>query len=294
MRSGWNANLRRVSDPEHNFVIVTIVHEHSLADIQRLIGLSRSVVRTLVRQQFVSPRRGPRREYRFSFQDLIVLRMAKALSNARLSNRRITRSLRDLRRRLPEQAPLAGISLRAVGDVVSIREGNAEWDSGSGQYLLSLDVMVKDGGLRVIERGPQLSNESVEQLFERALDLEDTEPREALNLYRRCVALDDAFVEAYVNGARLLQQSRDFAAAEAMYRNPACLRHAHAQFNLGVLLEDTDRHIEAVQCYLTVVELDPDFAEAHFNLARLYEIQGNQPHTIRHLSRYRTLAGVSP
>jgi hypothetical protein len=49
-----------------------------------------------------------------------------------------------------------------------------------------------------------------------------------------------------------------------------------------------------VQCYLTVVELDPQFAEAHYNLARLYEIQGNHPHTIRHLSRYRALSTSAP
>jgi tetratricopeptide (TPR) repeat protein len=270
------------------------MHEYSIADIERLIGLSRAVVRTLVRQRFVSPRRGRRREYRFSFQDLIVLRMAKALSNARISNRRITRSLRDLRRRIPAEAPLAGMSLRAVGDTVSIREGKAEWDSGSGQYLLSLEVVVKDGCLHVIERQSEPASQDVEQLFERALQLEDSEPAQALTLYRQCMALDDTFVEACVNGARLLQQGGDFAAAEAMYRMPACLRHPHALFNLGVLLEDTDRQLEAVQCYLTVIELDPDFAEAHYNLARLYEIQGNHPHTIRHLSRYRTLANSAP
>jgi len=272
------------------------MHEYSIADIERLIGLSRAVVRALVRQRFVSPRRGPRREYRFSFQDLIVLRMAKALSNARISNRRITRSLRDLRRQIPEQAPLTGLSLRAVGDAVSVRDGNAEWDSGSGQYLLSLEVMVKDGCLHVIEResGRAKEDEDVERLFERALELEGDDPAESLKLYRRCMALDDAFVEAYINGARLLQKSGDWATAEAMYRLPTCSRHPHALFNLAVLLEDTDRPREAVQCYLAVVELDPDFAEAHYNLARLYEIQGNHAHTIRHLSRYRTLATHAP
>jgi tetratricopeptide (TPR) repeat protein len=290
VQNGWNVSLLRASDRGHDLVTLAFMHEYSTADIGRLIGLSRAVVRTLVRQQFVSPRRGPRREYRFSFQDLVVLRMAKALSNARISNRRITRSLRELRRRLPEEAPLTGISLRAVGDVVSIREDKAEWDSGSGQYLLSLEVIVKDGRLHFIEREPEAASEDVDHLFDQALELEDSEPAKALNLYRRCVALDDTFVEAYVNCARLLQQSGDSGAAEAMYRHPACSRHPHALFNLAVLLEDADRQIEAVQCYLMVVELDPDFAEAHYNLARLYEIQGNHPHTIRHLSRYRALS----
>jgi hypothetical protein len=84
------------------------MHEYSFADVERLIGLSRGMVRAMIRQRFVAPHRGRRREYRFSFQDLIVLRTAKALSNTRLSARRINRSLRELRRHLPEQVPLAG------------------------------------------------------------------------------------------------------------------------------------------------------------------------------------------
>src|SRR6202140_1523761 len=128
------------------------MHDYSIADIERLVGLSRGVVRSLIRQEFVAPHRGQRREYRFTFQDLLVLRTAKALSGARLSNRRITRSLRSLRRRLPEHAPISGLSLRAVGDSVSIREGQTEWDSDSGQYLLALDVVVTNGTLHIIER----------------------------------------------------------------------------------------------------------------------------------------------
>jgi tetratricopeptide (TPR) repeat protein len=220
--------------------------------------------------------------------------MAKALSNARISNRRITRSLRELRSRIPKEAPLAGMSLCAVGDTVSIREGKAEWDSGSGQYLLSLEVIVKDGRLHVIERQPEPPSEDIEHLFEQALELENSEPEESLRLYRRCLALDDTFVEAHVNGARLLQKSGDLAAAEAIYRMLVCSRHPYALFNLAVLLEDTGRQLEAIQCYLAVVELDPELADAHYNLARLYEVQGNQPHTIRHLSRYRALATPAP
>jgi tetratricopeptide (TPR) repeat protein len=272
------------------------MHDYSIADIERLIGLSRSVVRSLIRQEFVAPHRGRRREYRFSFQDLIVLRTAKALSAARLSSRRITRSLRDLRRRLPEHAPISGLSLRAVGDTVSVREGQAEWDSHSGQYLLALDIVVSNGTLHIIERAPAPPSAppsepplELQRLFDAAGRLEQSDPRQAIALYQRCLEVDAAHVEARINCARLLHQGGKFDLAERLYRVEACQRDAQALFNLGVLLEDTGRSSEAIESYLAAIALDPGFADAHYNLARLYEIAGNGPHMIRHLRQYRTL-----
>ena len=37
------------------------------------------------------------------------------------------------------------------------------------------------------------------------------------------------------------------------------------------------------------VELDPDFADAHYNLARLFEQQRKPQHAIRHYANYRRL-----
>jgi tetratricopeptide (TPR) repeat protein len=279
------------------------MHEYSFADVERLIGLSRGMVRAMIRQRFVAPHRGRRREYRFSFQDLIVLRTAKALSNTRLSARRITRSLRELRRHLPEQVPLAGLSLRAVGEAVSVREGQAEWDSNTGQYLLALDVVVRDGSVLIVERvassvPPALQSARAdigepesETLFEQALDLEAADAAAAIDLYRRCLALNQAHTAAHINCARLLQQTGAIEEAEQMYRREAS-GNPHALYNLAVLLEDTGRNSEAVELYLAVIAADPGFAEAHYNLARHYEIQGNAPHMIRHLRQYRSLIGI--
>jgi hypothetical protein len=68
-----------------------VTQGYSLRDIGRLLGLSRSVVYGLIEAGFVSPARGPRREYRFSFQDLVVLRAAQALTAASIPPARIRR-----------------------------------------------------------------------------------------------------------------------------------------------------------------------------------------------------------
>lgn len=65
----------------------------TLRSIRQTLGLSRGVVAGLVAAGFVSPTRGPRNEYRFSFQDVVLLRTAHALRAANIPPRRIVRSL---------------------------------------------------------------------------------------------------------------------------------------------------------------------------------------------------------
>ena len=98
------------------------MQDYGVGDVERLLGLSRATVRALVSAGFVSPTRGPRGSLRFSFRDLIVLRTAQALANANVPQRRITRSIRELRRHLPESMPLSGLSISAIADQVVVRE----------------------------------------------------------------------------------------------------------------------------------------------------------------------------
>src|SRR3989440_12147514 len=128
------------------------MHSYSVRDVERVLQWSRSTIAGLIDVGFVPPARGPHRELRFSFQDLIVLRTARALIQAKVSRRRIRRSLEDLRRHLPDTVSLAGLSICAVGDRVVVRDGNSHWQGDDGQYLLGLDVSVEDGGVRVAQR----------------------------------------------------------------------------------------------------------------------------------------------
>ena len=62
-------------------------------------------------------------------------------------------------------------------------------------------------------------------------------------------------------------------------------------FNRGVLLEDLGDAGAALESYQRALEDDPDFADCHYNLARLYESMGKPQHAIRHLGQYRRLLG---
>jgi tetratricopeptide (TPR) repeat protein len=58
-------------------------------------------------------------------------------------------------------------------------------------------------------------------------------------------------------------------------------------FNHAVLLEDLGREPDAIRAYRGALALDPEFADAHFNLARLYERAQDAKSSLRHLLAYR-------
>jgi len=60
-------------------------------------------------------------------------------------------------------------------------------------------------------------------------------------------------------------------------------------FNLAVLLEDLDREPDAIVAYREALALDPQLADAHFNLALLYDRARNPKASLRHLLAYRRM-----
>lgn len=272
----------------------------SVQDVERVLRLSRSTIRGLVKTGFVQPARGPKRQLQFSFQDLIVLRAARALMEAKISRRRINRSLEELRRHLPEQMPLSGLSISAVGDRVVVRDGKNHFQVDDGQYVLGLDVSVENGVLRVVEHKEEApakapSLETADKWFDRALDLETVDTKAAQAAYERAVELEPDFVSAWINLGRLLHQRHDEKKAEVVYRRAVqeCGADPILMFNLGVVLEDLGKIDDAIEAYQSAITEDPNLADGHFNLARLYEAQGKEQHAIRHLGQYRRLMSSS-
>ena len=134
------------------------MHEFDSKDLKRLFGIPASHIRALIRAGHINPsKRAGKLSY--SFQDLIVLRTARALIDAKIPAKRIHRSLENLRRELPDSMPLSGISISAVGDAVVVRDGEAHRHIDSGQYLLGLDVSFENGVLHVVEHRQENSSE---------------------------------------------------------------------------------------------------------------------------------------
>ena len=208
--------------------------------------------------------------------------------------------MREIRESLPGELPLSGLSIVAVGDRIVVREGQSLRESDTGQYTLALEFVDQGGELLMIDKRTHVrtgaADESVgnaasgpiEDDFERALALEESDAEGAIALYQACLKADARRMEARLNLGRLLHEKGRLPEAESVYRGSNAAEPL-LSFNLAVLLEDLDRVGEAMAVYRHAIALDPGLADAHFNLARLYEQAGNARDALRHLLAYRRL-----
>jgi tetratricopeptide (TPR) repeat protein len=268
------------------------MHAYDTKDLERLFGLPASAVRALARAGNINPvKRAGKLHY--SFHDLVVLRTASALRAAKISSQRINRTLQELRSALPTGSALNKLSLTALGNRIAIREGQTLRESDSGQYALELEIVEEKGRLHVITRQDTAAPESSPDLspdehYERALELEESYPHAARVAYEACLKIDRIHLEARINLGRLLHMDGRLADAEKIYRGGP-QSEALLVFNLAVLLEDLRREPEAIRAYRDVLAIDPHFADAHFNLARLYERAKDPKASLRHLLAYRRM-----
>ena len=269
----------------------------STREVARLLRVSQARVRSLVYAGFVTPGRGPGRRYRFSFQDVVVLRAARDLVASRIPASRIARIVAKLRSELPGGRSLASVRIAADGSQVVVREGGETWEPESGQLLL--DFTVADLAARAVplaRRTAAAAHESSEEMsaeewFALGYELEATELDEAIRAYGEAVRLDPDHADAHVNLGRLLHERGAVGAAARHYRKAAALRpgDATAAYDLGVALQDLGRLEEAAKVYGAAIELAPSHADTYFNLSAVYERLGREALAIRHLKTYRQL-----
>jgi tetratricopeptide (TPR) repeat protein len=265
------------------------MHAYNAKDLERLFGLPASAVRSLTRAGHINPvKRGGRLHY--SFQDLLMLRTASALRSARISARRINRTLQTLRSTLPAGESLDRRSLTALGNQIAVREGQVLWESESGQYVLALDIGEARGGLHVITRhtASPPAGDSADEHYARGFALEDDDAELAQAAYEACLEADPHHSDARINLVRLFHLAGRLAEAERIYRGAQKPQPLLA-FNLAVLLEDLNREPDAIAAYREALALDPQLADAHFNLARLYERARDPKASLRHLLAYRRM-----
>lgn len=274
---------------------------YSTREVCGLLSLSAQQVRSYVRAGFLQPRRGPRGEFRFSFQDIVVLRAARALMEARIPPGRVRSILHSLQEELPEGRPLAAVQIWADGRKVVVRDSARLWDPESGQALFNFDVAELASEVAPLSRRNAEAAfgakglRDAESWFAIGFELEATAPEEGMKAYRKALEADPEHADAHLNLGRLLHERGDLEAAEEHYRRALASDpdFATAAFNLGVALEDLGRRRDAIAAYEEAVRLDPLFRDAYFNLGRLLELEGERRGALRHFKSYRRLTRSS-
>ncbi len=258
----------------------------SLRKVQALLGLPAHVVTAMIEAGVVTPTRGPRHAWRFTFQDVVLLRTAHRLRTAQVPSKKLLRALARVKGGLGP-LPMSGVRLTAIDRQVVVRAGELQWEAETGQLLMDFDSAPAPAHvqpLSVEASGLDWSAEGV--------TLEGEDPHAAERAYRQALENDPEHVPAALNlSAMLCEQGRCDDALRLLDGMLArCPADAALHFNLGIALEDQHRDDEAIAAYERALGLQPDLADAHFNLARLHERAGRPHRALRHLHEYRRLA----
>lgn len=275
------------------------VSGYPTSEVARVLGWSEPQVRSYVDAGFLSPQRGPRGAFRFSFQDLVILRAARGLREAKVPARRIKTALARLAEQLPRGRSLAAVSISAEGGQIVVREGGEAWEPVTGQGVLDFDFQVAELAEKAAPLAPRVVEEAhdrgtdygADDWYELAWELEASSPEDARRAYERALELDPEHAEARLNLGRLHHEEGRLKEAEGHYRRAAEGRPEDptAVFNLGVVLQDLGRTREALDAYRKVLDAEPRYADAWFNRASLLEELGERGEAFRSLKRYKEL-----
>jgi tetratricopeptide (TPR) repeat protein len=270
--------------------------QYTTREVARLLDLSSSRIRSFARAGLTTVVRDRRGKYRFSFQDVILLRTAKELSAASIHPRKIYRALRTLKAQLPSGASLSALRIVVERDDVLVQDQHAIWHPETGQTQLNFSIceianqiapLIR--GAREAEEKPELSGDD---WFDLGLEFETVEAiGDAKAAYTRAIELNPGHTGAHINLGRLLQDEGGAADAERHYRQALFVEpnNTTAAFNLGTVLEALGRRHAAIEAYQQALKVNPNFADAHYNLSGVYEDTGNRAAALKHLLRYRGL-----
>ncbi|MCZ6890188.1 MAG: tetratricopeptide repeat protein [Gammaproteobacteria bacterium] len=265
---------------------------YTTGEVADLIGLKAESVRHYVRRGLVAPERGDRDEYRFSFQDVVLLRTAKGLLDARVSVRRTFAVLLKLQHELDQVQSLTSVRIFADGNNVVVRDEQAVWNVETGQGHFDFAVRELAGDVaslaeRNLIEAQQLDEFDSDDWYNLGLDLEEVDPDKAPDAYNRAIALNPRNADAHVNVGRLCQLKGDLRRAKRHYQLAlaAVPTHQLAHYNMGTVFDELDE----METALEYSGRAPTVPDAHYNLARIFEIRGDELSSLRHMRRYRQL-----
>lgn len=269
---------------------------YTTREVAEVLGLPTSKILSWTRSGLLTPERGPRGAYVYSFQDIVLLRTARELLEADVPARRVRSALQALREQLPVGRPLSAVHISALGDRVFVRDASTVWEPDSGQLLIDFAVAEVAERAEPIARRAAAEPETgdtmtADEWYDAALDLEAVSAEGAERAYRRALDVDPEHPDAHLNLGRLLHERGRLDEAEEHYRAAVAAdpESARARYNLGVALEDLGRMDDAMAAYREALCLDDGLATAHFNLSRLCEARGDEAEALGHLLAYKRI-----
>lgn len=283
------------------------------AMLAELVGVPVAVVRRWNRRGLIRPVREVRRLPYFDFQEVATARRLAELLAAGVSPAAIERKLTELSRYVPGvQRPLAQLSVIVRGSRLLLRQGDGLIGPG-GQLFFDFDSPTADAAIhtadiaqqtdapRTISLAESLRSTTMpigaDELISLAADLEDEGNLEAaVEAYRAFAAAAGPKANVCFAMAELLYRLGDIAAARERYYMAIELDEdlVEARANLGCVLAEQGEGELAVAALEGALALHPDYADAHFHIARTLDELKRTDEATRHWREFLRLAPESP
>ena len=216
----------------------------------------------------------------YGFRDLAAARQVASLLNAGITLSVITRSLRDIRKWLPD-ARLSNVKLfPESSDRILVEQVKGRTDK-TGQFVLDVE-------------GPA---DQTDEAFQDAQGAEEQgDAGTAERLYRRVMKLDPGDPVPAFNLGNLLRAAGRAVEAETAYRAAvaADAKYAPAWYNLADLLDDQGRTKDAIDCLMRALDADPGYTDAVFNMALFHQKLERPADAATWWRKYLALDGSSP
>jgi hypothetical protein len=287
------------------------------AMLAELLDMPISAIRSLHRRGVLQAAREVGRLPYFDFTEVRVARKLAQLLAAGCSLAMVNRRLDDLARSLPElPRPLADPAVVVEGRLVLIRRGDSI-STPSGQMVIDFDSARSDetsdadfnspvaipiaaaDSLRNTTRSvPRGGHPFVaEDLRSVAAELESKgREDQAIDVYRAILVSGQSTPDDHFALAELLYRTGDYSAARERYYVAIELDEdfVEARSNLGCVLAEQGDLALAEAAFRGALEFHPDYADAHYHLARLLDRANRAAEAVRHWQLFMNLAPASP
>ena len=252
----------------------------------RILAVSPDRIRYWVRRRLINPAALPGRKYRFAFNDLLVMRLAKDLLRER---RHLEPLQRCLKRMIDLVDPGRSVtSLKLVNDEgrIVVSDNGVLIEAETGQLLFDFRSERPTG--KVEESfGPA----RVRERFEEERRIAERDPLKALTIYSDMVGREPGNFEAHMRLSTLLEREGDLQGSLRHLLGAAAIVPASAEVHLrlGLLYRKREEHQPSLRSFLRALDCDPTSVEAHRNAAELYEASGRKREAQKHLNAIHRL-----
>ena len=286
------------------------------AMLAELVRVPIAAIRQWHRRGTIVANRNVRRLPYFDFEEVRVARKLAQLLAAGCSLAAVNRQLESLGRLLPEvERPLVDPAVVVEGRGLFIRRGDGLADS-RGQLLIDFDAAKPQAAAGASDAGPatirMVAGDTLHKPSQRArgahpcvaedlralaAEWEGTgQPEQAVEAYRAVLFSGDAMADDHFALAELLYLGGDLSAARERYYAAIELDEdfVEARSNLGCVLAELGEFGLAEAAFRGALEYHPDYADAHYHLARLLDRANRSREAACHWRLFMDLAPASP